>query len=334
MKFGIRLIGYLGDSQELVRLATVAEQAGFDSVWFPHDTFMHNTWVLTTAAAAATSRIAIGTVGTNPYTTNPCEIATYAATLDELSGGRLLLGVGVHTEKMVEWTGIDASDYIRCTREAVEILRRLFRGETADLRGHCFDWGEQCYMRMPILRPDMPIYVAGFGAQYLQVCGEIGDGSLPMITPPESAAYMVEQTALGIERAGKTRDSHTISGCAWLSLAESRQEAGQIMRRMVAYFGPYLEEPALKTIGLSVEDMRPLGELVAAGRYDEACDRVTPAMIRLGISGTPSDVITQVEDLQAMGIDEVSLGGPLGPDPEAAIRLMGQKVIPHFRRGA
>ena len=97
MDIGIRLIGYLGNSRELIRLAKLAENAGFDSVWFPHDTFMHNTWVLTTAAAEATSRIRIGTVGTNPYTTNPCEIATYAATLDDLSGGRLILGVGLHT---------------------------------------------------------------------------------------------------------------------------------------------------------------------------------------------------------------------------------------------
>ena len=96
---------------------------------------------------------------------------------------------------------------------------------------------------------------------------------------------------------------------------------------------PHREEPALNTIGLSVADMRPLGELIAAGRYDDAYDRVTPAMLRLGITGTPSDVITQIENLVAMGIDEVSLGGPLGPDPETAIRLMGDKVIPHFRRG-
>jgi len=331
VKFGIRLIGYLGTSNELVRLATVAEEAGFDSVWFPHDTFMHNTWVLTTAAAAATSRIALGTVGTNPYTTNPCEIATYAATLDELSGGRLILGVGVHTEKMVEWTGIDASDYIRCTAEAIEILRSLFRGETAEFHGKCFDWGEQCYMRMPVTRPDMPIYAAGFGEEYLQLCGEIGDGSLPMITPPESAEYMVSQITSGIQRAARPRSSHTISGCAWLSLSESQREANKIMRRMVAYFGPYLEEPALNAVGLSREDMRPLGELIKAGAYDEACEQVSPDMIRLGICGTPADIIGQIEKLAAMGVDEVSLGGPLGPEAEEAIRLMGKAVIPYFR---
>ena len=95
LRFGIRLIEYLGSSRRLVELAAAAEQAGFDSVWFPHDAFMRNTWVLTTATAECTSRIQIGSVGTNPYTADPGEVATYVATLDELSGGRCILGLGM-----------------------------------------------------------------------------------------------------------------------------------------------------------------------------------------------------------------------------------------------
>jgi 5,10-methylenetetrahydromethanopterin reductase len=54
-------------------------------------------------------------------------------------------------------------------------------------------------------------------------------------------------------------------------------------------------------------------------------------MVKLGVSGTPEDVIRQVEGLAEAGVDEVSFGGPLGPDPDEAIRLMGEQVIPHFR---
>ena len=330
MKFGLRLIGYLGTSRDLVRLAKLAEDAGFDSVWFPHDTFMHNTWVLTTAAAEATSRIRIATVGTNPFTTNPCEVATYAATLDDLSQGRFILSLGLHTEKMVEWTGIDASSYMQCTREAVEIVKALLRGEIVAYEGKHFSWTDQCYLRMPVLREDLPIYVSAFGREYLELSGEIGDGSLPMITPPESAEYMVSNIRDGLKRAGRDGSDFVISGCAWLSLSESRQQAADVMRKMVAYFGPYLEEPALNSIGLSTDDMRPLGKLIAGGNYEEAWRLVTGDMIRLGITGTPGDVIEQIERLAAMGIDEVSLGGPLGPDPEKAIALLGEQVIPYF----
>ncbi len=331
MKFGLRLIGYLGNARELVRLAVLAEQAGFDFVWFPHDTFMGNTWVITSAVASQTSRIRIGSVGTNPYTTNPAEIATYVATLDELSAGRAVLGLGLHTEKMVEWTGIDASDYLVRTREAVEIIRALLRGEVVEYDGEAFHWTEQCYLRFKPYRDEVPIYVCAFGSEYLALSGAIGDGSLPMITPPESAAYMVSAITAGARDAGRDPAEVDIAGCGWLSLASNRGEATDVLRQMVSYFGPYLEAPALATIGLAAEDFRTIGRLVEAGRYAEAAGFVTDEMTDLAIRGTPEDVIRRIETIVDMGITQVNLGGPLGPDPDEAIRLMGEKVIPYFK---
>ncbi len=331
MKFGIRLIGYLGTIHELVRLAVLAEKAGFDYVWFPHDTFMANTWVITSAVAANTSRIQIGSVGTNPYTTTPAEVATYIATLDELSHGRAVLGLGLHTEKMVEWTGIPASDYMTRTREAVDIIRALLRGEVVAYQGEAFQWTEQCYLRFKPYRAAVPIYVCAFGAEYLALSGAIGDGSLPMITPPESAAYMVKEITAGARAVGRNPADVDIAGCGWLSLAENRGEATEVLRHMISYFGPYLEAPALATIGLVPEDFRVISELVEAGKYDEAAGRVTDRMTDLAIRGTPQDVIQRIESLAAMGVTQISLGGPLGPDPAEAIRLMGERVIPYFR---
>ena len=331
MKFGLRLIGYLGNTHELIRLAILGEQAGFDCVWFPHDTFMGNTWVITSAVAIQTSRIQIGSVGTNPYTTNPAEIATYVAALDELSAGRAVLGLGIHTEKMVEWTGIDASDYIVRTREAVEIIRALLRGEVVDYDGEAFQWSKQCYLRFKPFRDEVPIYVCPFGPEYLELSGAIGNGSLPMITPPESAAYMVSSIVKGAKDAGRDSAEIDIAGCAWLSLANERLEATNVLRQMVSYFGPYLESPALATIGLTNEDFRPLDELVEAGRYKEAENLVTDEMTNLAIRGTPTDVVRRVETIADMGVTQINLGGPLGPDPAEAIRLMGEQVIPYFK---
>lgn len=330
MRFGIRFIEYVGDSREMIRLAVLAEQAGFDSVWFPHDPFMRNTWVLTSGTAMMTSRIDIGSVGTNPYTTCPSEIATYAATLDELSNGRYILGLGLHTEQMVEWTGRDTSDYQQRTREATDIIRRLLRGEVVDYGGQAFNWSEQCYLRFKPVRQNLPIYISAFGEEYLALSGEIGDGSLPMITPPNSASYMVPAIRKGHDRNERAGE-FVISGCAWLSLSETRQAAADNLRKMVAYFGPYLESPALNRIGLTENDFESIGRLIDAGHYDEAYAQVTDPMLELGIVGTPQQVIRQIEAVADLGINEVNLGGPLGPDVEAAIRLMGEQVMPYFR---
>ena len=331
MKFGIRLIEYLGPTQELLRLAVRAEAAGVDSVWFPHDTFMRNTWVLTSAAATLTKRVQLGGVAINPYTTDPCEIATYAATLDELSGGRCIIGLGMHTEQMVEWTGRDASDYLERTREAVDLLRRLLRGEIASSNGRCFQWTDQCYLRFKPLRAQIPIYVSSFGADFHELAGEIGDGAQPMITPPASARNMTAAIERGITRANRKRSSFVISGCAWLSLSAGRKAAAERMRHMVAYFGSYLEEQALAAVGLARSDFAPIKARIDAGDFAGARALVTDDMLKLGIVGTPKDVIRQIEDLAAAGIDEAGLGGPLGPDPDEAIELLGREVMPYFR---
>jgi 5,10-methylenetetrahydromethanopterin reductase len=330
MRFGIRFIQYVGNSHDLVRLSVAAEEAGFDSVWFPHDPYMRNTWVLTSAVACQTSKIEIGSVGTNPYSTDPSEIATYLATLDELSDGRALLGLGLHTTSMVEWSGLDASDYMSRTEEATELIRRLLKGEVVEYAGAGFNWSDQCYLRFEPRRDSVPIYISAFGADFLELSGRIGDGSLPMITPPASAANMVPPIRKGLTQNPRS-EAFVISGCAWLSLSRTREAAAANMRKMVAYFGPYFEDESLAHIGLTGADMQPLKALVQKRDYDAAFEAVSDDMLKLGIVGTPDDVIREIEKLADLGIDEVNLGGPLGPDPLEAIRLMGSHVIPWFR---
>ena len=330
MQFGIRLLQHLGSPSHLIELAVLAEEAGFDYVWFPHDPFMYHTWPLLTAAAQRTERIKVCTIATNPYTTDPSEIAAFIATVDSLSDGRAVLGLGLHTEEMVGWVGIDASDYLVRTREAVAMIRALLRGEVVDYQGQAFKWSDQCYLRFKPLRPDIPIYVAGFGPEYFELSGAIGDGSLPMITPPESAPGVVKFIAAGAQKAGRDLSAVDISGCAWLSISEQRREAAAALRPIVAYFGPYFDDTALATIGLSSADFVPIKQLVDQAKYDEAAAQVSDQMLRLALVGTPSDLVERIEQLEADGITQVNLGGPLGPDPAEAIRLMGKKVIPHF----
>ena len=89
--------------------------------------------------------------------------------------------------------------------------------------------------------------------------------------------------------------------------------------------------PALATIGLTGDDLRAIDRLVKAGRYEEAESMVTDEMTDLAIRGTPEEVIRRIEIIADMGITQINLGGPLGPDPAEAIRLMGEKVIPYFK---
>lgn len=82
---------------------------------------------------------------------------------------------------------------------------------------------------------------------------------------------------------------------------------------------------------LAPEDFTPIKERIDGGDYAAAAAAVTPQMFRLALVGRPGDVVEQVEWLDEVGITQVNLGGPLGPDPAEAIHLMGERVIPHFR---
>ena len=331
VKFGIRFLDHLAPARTLVEWAVLAERKGFDCCWFPHDIFCKNTWVMTTAVAMATEKIHIGSVGTNPYTTDPSEIATYVATLDELSGGRAVLGLGLHTEEMVEWVGIKVKDMIRRTRESIEIIRKLLQGEITAYRGQEFQWTDQCYLRFKPYRPAVPIYACGFGEDYLRMSGEIGDGSLPMVTPPESAKHMVDPIMEGAIKSGRKPGDIDIAGCAWFSVSEDPDAAKDTIRKIIAYFGPYLEEEALNSIGLSLRDFSQIKNLIDAGDYPAAEDRVTDQMLGLAVVGTPRDVIPKIETLVESGITQISIGGPLGPDPKRAVELLGDQVLPYFK---
>lgn len=328
--FGIRFLDHLAPARTLVEWAVLAEAKGFDACWFPHDTFRKSSLALLSAVAAATTTIKVATVGTNPYTTEPSEIASFFATLDELSGGRVILGIGPHTDEMIGWLGIPTADVIARTREAVEKVRALLRGDVV-VGGEAFPWTEQAYLRFEPVRRDLPIYGGGWGPEFLRMTGEVCDGSLPMVTPPASAPLMVVPILDGIRRAGRDPAAFEIAGCAWVSISDRGDAARDTIRDIVAYFVPYLEQEALDTIGVTPADVAPVRERIVARDYRGAASLVTDRMLGLALVGTPSEVTQQIEGLLEAGVTHVSLGGPLGPDPRRAIELLGDEVLPRFR---
>lgn len=329
MKFGLRLLTMAGALRDLVRWSQLAEQAGFDQVWLPSDPFMESVQALAIVIAEHTSTIEVG-VMVSPYG-DPAELATYAGTLDLLSDGRALICIGGHSTDMCEWTGQDPSQVLARTRAGVELVRTLLRGEVAATDGDLFHWTDECYLRFEPRRSAIPIYVAAFGTDFLALSGEIGDGSVPPLFPPESARTIVPSIHRGAHAAGRALKDLDIAGCVWVSVSQNRQAAAATLRPMVSYFGPFLEDAALAEIGLSTCDFAEISRLLAERRPEDAAAQVTDEMLRLAIVGTPADLIERFEALAAEGVTQINIGGPLGPNPDEAIELIGAKVIPHFR---
>jgi len=332
MRFSISLNSNHGPTAEAVRLAVLAEKQGLECVWYCQDLFQRDVWVFLTAAAAHTSRIHLGTGIVTPYTVSPAELAMHAATLDEYSGGRVRLGISVGAVEFLRWVGIEARRPLSAMRESIDIIRRLLRGERVEHDGRVFrGWTEDAYMRFKPLRDRIPIYLGAQSRRMLELTGEIADGGLPLLFPPEYIDEVLGHISRGAERAGRSLEDLDVVGCLWFSVAEDREAAKDALRDLVSFYGPHLAPEMIAKVGLRTEDFDPIRKALSARDQERASSLVTDEMARIAIYGTPDDCIERIEALIGRGLTHVRFGPPLGPDPEETIRLVGERIIPYFR---
>lgn len=330
MKFSLRLNNDL-PVREYIVLARVAEAAGFDQFWVSHDLFLRSAPVILTAVAGATERIGLGTGILNPYTLPPAEIAMFAATLDEFSGGRFHLGLAAGAAEFLKWIGLEQTAPLATTRGAIQALRASLAGE----RGGDPTWTEDAYLRFPPPRGrHIPIYLGAFSPRMLALAGELADGALPLLFPPESYDEILPLIRAGAERAGRSLAEIDVAACIWCSVASDRATAEAPLKDKIAYYGHALSPTIWARLGVTREDFTPIEQAIMTERDPQkARDLVTDRMLAIGIAGTPHDLIERLEALRDRGVRHLSFGPPLGPDILAAIEMIGREVIPHFRRG-
>ncbi len=186
----------------------LAESLGYDSALVTHIAGRESLTIVT-AYALATERIRVGTGVVPIYTRTPVTMAQTAATIDELSGGRLSLGLGVSHRAIVEsWHGQTIDHPVAEMREYVEIVRAILRGEPAPD-------GEKWRTDFRLVglepRPEIPIFVAALSPAMLGLAGEIGDGVMLWLCNPNYVRDVVMPAVReGRERAGKTLDEFEI----------------------------------------------------------------------------------------------------------------------------
>lgn len=331
MKFSLRLNNDRPVS-EYVTLAQAAEKAGFDQFWVSHDLFLRSAPVILAAVAQATERIEIGTCIVNPYTMNPAEIAMMAATLDELSGGRFNLGLGAGAGEFLKWVGISQDKPLMAVIETIKVLNALLSGKPAPLDGEFLQWDNEAYLRFAPLRR-IPIYIGAMSPNMLRAIGEIADGGLPLLFPPEHYETVMPLIREGVERSGRDLDEIDIAACIWCSVDDDRIAAEDALREKIAYYGHALSPMIWERLGVTREAFNEIERAMMVERDNEKAKRlVTPAMLRIGIVGDTHDLIERLEGLVAMGAQHLSFGPPLGPNVLAAVEALGRDVLPHFRK--
>jgi 5,10-methylenetetrahydromethanopterin reductase len=317
----------------LVDLAIAAEEAGFDQLWVSHDLFLRSAPVLLAAAATATQRIKLGTGVLNPYSAHPVELAMHAATLQELSGGRAMLGLAAGAAEFLERAGVSQREPLRTTRQAIAACRGLLDGASLSGRAEAGSWGHDARLLVPPTAK-VPIYLGAMSPKMLALGGEVADGVLALLYPPEHYPVALGQVAEGRRRAGREPGSVDVPACVWVSVDEDGERAAKPLAEKLAFYGTAFAPYLLARAGLSREDFMPAAAAQLRGDSGEAVRLVTPKMLRLGIAGTPDDVVERCAGLVEQGATHLSFGPPLGPDPLRAVELLGRKVVPRLRLGA
>lgn len=324
MRFSVRVNNDLGFA-ELLRLAVAAERAGFDQLWVSNDLFLRSAPVLAGALAAGTARIGLGIAVMNPYSVHVSELAMMAATLQEVSGGRFLLGLGAGSEQFLGWAGLTRAQPLATTRTALACLRALLGHQDVD-RTLLPEWfGAQSMLKFPLARP-VPVYIGAIGPKMLEMAGRHADGVLPLLYPPERYAGVRAQVLAGA--AHRQRDVD-LPACFWVSLSDDPAAAKAALAEKLAYYGPSISAPVLAAAGLRPQDFAPAARLAHDGH--QAAQLIDDRMLSLGVAGDVADVVARCRMLVRMGARHLSFGPPLGPDPVAAIRLLGDQVLPALK---
>jgi coenzyme F420-dependent oxidoreductase len=309
----------------LVDQAVRGEELGYDRAWLP-ESWGRSAPVTLTSIAENTEEIGIGTSIMPVYSRSPALIGMTAATLQEVSGGRLRLGLGPSGPIVIEnWHGVEFGNPLRRTRETVDVVKRVLSGEEVEYDGEYFELSG-FRLRQGAPDPVPAIDAAAMGPKAVELAGRFADGWHALMLTREGLSERLEDLERGAELAGKepaeVRTTLSLTCCA----LEDGERARDLVRQHVAFYvggmGTYYRDNLA----------RQGHEELAHGIYDawnddrrgEAVSLIDDDLLdSLAVGGTPErarELLAEFETLD--GVDVASVSFPRGADVEEIMATM------------
>jgi 5,10-methylenetetrahydromethanopterin reductase len=344
MRFSIRGGNIPGkyDTPPEYYLATrqLAEKVGFDQTFVGHDLMKQSSWVMLAAIATATKRIMLGPAVVNPFSAHPVEIADAIGALDNVSQGRAILGISPDGG-FCKMLNIPHLQPVRRTRESVEIIRRLIRGEQLKYSGKVYSWDDEIFLRFDVENKTLPVYIAANQPRMLELAGEIADGIFHHVWPADSSRRIrpvMEHIRAGALKSGRSVADLDIVASSYFSIAKDQEKARKAARERLAYVNTLDDWPAghIEEAGFSREkylaNASEIWKAIKSNDYERAVKLVPEELVEkeVYIASTVEECIEFVDNLRKLGFTNVSVGYPIGPDFEYAITTFG-KVIKYFK---
>jgi F420-dependent oxidoreductase-like protein len=301
MKLGVN-VGYWGlgmGPQDQLEVVREAERLGYDSVWaaeaYGSDAATVLAWL-----AAGTSKIKLGSAIFQMPGRTPALTAMTAATIDELSGGRMVLGIGSSGPQVAEgWHGQRFGRQLQRTREYVAVVRKALARERLEYKGETLELplpdgpGKALKLMITPVQERIPIYLAAIGPKNTALAGEIADGWIPTFFSPEHVADFRALLEEGANRADRSLDGFDIAPTVQSYISDDRDMARNLMRPVLAlYIG-----------GMGSRKQNFYNNLVKRYGFEEAAEEIQ----NLYLDGKKAEA---GDAIPAELIDQVSLCGP------------------------
>jgi len=308
-------------SQRVAGYCAEAERKGFEGLWFG-ETTLRDASILAAIAACNTKRAQLGTAIVNVFTRGPGQLALMGATLNELSGGRFTLGLGVSTAAIVEaWHGQRFDQPIQRLDETVKLLRKYFSGERFSEKGRFYS------PTSARLKTGFPpkIALAALNTGMLKKASTLADRIILNLYPPDRIKYVMNLKNKVAKRSGKSPP--TLSAMLYAHVLGDDEKGLEVGKDLVSF---YASAPAYSKLFSSLgydAEARKMAEAWKAKDREAVRRTVSREMIsRLMVVGTVSELRERVKAYHDAGVDDVMIC----PSPFGDYESNFKEVIQHY----
>jgi F420-dependent oxidoreductase-like protein len=325
MKLGL-VLPYEGglSFSEILELTLRAEAVGFDSVWAPEAWGTDSISILG-ALAARTDRIRLGTAIINVFSRTPALIGQTAATLDLISGGRFILGLGTSGHQVIAgWHGIPFNNPLQRMRQTVDVVRRVLRREPLQFDEHT----KGLKLLAKPLRSTIPIFLATLTPGGLRLTAEVAEGWMPTLFSPEHIGLFRPELEAGARLSGRSLDSLEVAPSMPVCLDDDRERARDAIRPWVALYVGGMGSRAKNFYNQTaqrygfIEDAAAIQELYLGGKKLEAIQRVPDALVdTVSVAGPPGLIRDRLAECASLGVT-LLLAMVHGSEPAQRLRTL------------
>jgi len=319
--------------ERTVSLARQAEAAGFDYGWlFDSHVLWRDPYPLLTVIAQATSRLRLGTCVTNPATREPSVTASTLAVLNELSEGRMDLGIG-RGDSARRVLGKNPTT-MKDLEQAVHVIRALAEGRSIEFEG--------AMLQLPWAGGyPLPVWIAGYGPVALKLTGRIADGSMLQIGDPDLIRWFVSQVRDSAVEAGRDPMAIRVMAAAPAhvgDLADARDRTrwfpALVSNHVVDLVSKYPREDLPEELTTYIRGREGYDYLHHAEVGSDNATFVSDQIVdRFCLVGSVDQHIERLRELADAGVDQFNLYLMNG-DEEAQLEIYGRKIIPELRKAA